>query len=163
MDNGNQKVFFMNQNSDLMGERIEQAKEKAAAEYREKVARSRAANVDVRTFFTEAELDRIISDNEFFSGRVADLTKLQRYEKAAAAARWMEANSMEVVSVNIERPSRSRPNAVIVLDIRRLSSLHGTELKAFSAMTILADTLFISGVRDAEVRFTFGIEEIWKE
>ena len=163
MDSNNQKVIFMNQNNSSMGARIAQAKEKAMAEYDERIERSRASDVDVRTFFTEEELDRILRDNEFFSGRVADLTKLQRYEKAAAAARWMEAKCMEVVEVQIERPSRSRPNAIISLDVRRLASLRGTELKVFSAMTVLADSVFISGVKDAEVRFTFGIEEIWKE
>ena len=158
------KVFFMNDNSKSeMGMRIAKAKAVAEEEYNEKLELSRASDVDVRTFLSDEEISRIISDNEFFSGRVADLTKVQRYEKAATAARWMKANSMEVVAVNIERPSKSRPNVVISMDIRRLASLHGTELKVFSAMTILADTMFISGIKDAEVRFTFGIEGVWKE
>lgn len=37
--------------------------------------------MDVRDFFSDEELDRILTDNEFFNGRVADLSKVQRHEK----------------------------------------------------------------------------------
>ena len=55
------------------GERVEQAKKKAEEEYQEKLERSKQSDVDVRDFFDDEELDRILSDNEFFNGRVADL------------------------------------------------------------------------------------------
>ena len=45
--------------------RIAQAKEKAEAEYQEKIKQSREADVDVRDFFSDEELDRILTDNEF--------------------------------------------------------------------------------------------------
>lgn len=67
---------------------------------------------------------------------------MQRYEKLKLAARWMNDHSMEVVCVDIDKPSQSRPNVVVSMELRRLSSLRGRELKIFSAMNALADTVF---------------------
>lgn len=142
--------------------RIAQAKEKAEAEYQEKVKQSRDADVDVREFFSDEELDRILTVNEFFNGRVADLNKVQRHEKVSMAARWMKANSMEVVDIEIEPVSSSHPNAIITMEIRRLASLCGQELKVFAAMRAMADSVFMSGIKDSVIRFTFGIEGVWR-
>lgn len=144
------------------GERIEQAKKKAEEEYQEKLERSKQSDVDVRDFFDDEELDRILSDNEFFNGRVADLPKMQRYEKLKLAAQWMNDHSMEVVCVDIDKPSQPRPNVVVSMELRRLSSLRGRELKIFSAMNVLADTVFLSGLKDEAIRFSFGIESLWQ-
>ena len=89
------------------GERIEQAKKKAEEEYQEKLERSKQSDVDVRDFFDDEELDRILSDNEFFNGRVANLSKMQRYEKLKLAAQWMNDHSMEVVCIDIDKPSQT--------------------------------------------------------
>ena len=142
--------------------RIAQAKEKAEAEYQEKVKQSRDADVDVREFFSDEELDRILTVNEFFNGRVADLNKVKRNEKVSMAARWMKANSMEVVDIDIEPVSNSHPNAIITMEIRRLASLCGQELKVFAAMCAMADSVFMSGIKDSVIRFTFGIEGVWR-
>ena len=142
--------------------RIAQAKEKAEAEYQEKVKQSRDADVDVREFFSDEELDRILTVNEFFNGRVADLNKVKRNEKVSMAARWMKANSMEVVDIDIEPVSSSHPNAIITMEIRRLASLCGQELKVFAAMCAMADSVFMSGIKDSVIRFTFGIEGVWR-
>lgn len=144
-----------------MGERIEQAKKKAAANYQAKLEKSRASDVDVRDFFTDEELDKILSD-EFFSGKVADLDAVQRYEKVKQAALWLDTNSMEVVSTEIEPISSTRRNVTISIEIRRLASLRGKELRVFSAMSILADSVFLSGLKDSTIRFTFGLEGVWQ-
>lgn len=141
-----------------MDKRIAQAKIKAETEYEEKLQKSRACDVDVRDFFSDEELDRILSDNEFFSGKIADLSAVQRYEKVKQAAMWLEANSLEVVKTDIEPISKTQPNVTISIEIRRLASLRGKELRVFSAMSILADTVFLSGIKDSTIRFTFGLE-----
>ena len=146
-----------------MGKRIEDAKQKAEQEYKNKIERSRAADVDVREFFSDEELDCLLSSNELFQGKLLDLTKRERYGKLATAARWMDANSIEVADIKIEGISPSRPNAVVVLELHRLASLQGKEAKVFAAMTALADDLFIAGGDSESVRFTFGVREIWKE
>jgi hypothetical protein len=153
----------MGNGNNNMAVRIEQAKKRAEENYQNKVERSRLSNVDVRDFFTEEDLDRILSNNEFFNGRVADLSKAQRHEKLAQAAAWLNDNCMEVVSVEAERLSESHPNGIISVDIRRLGSLRGRELKVFTAMSALADTMFFSGLKDEFIRFTFGVEGVWKE
>ena len=143
-------------------ERIEAAKAKAEAEYNAKLEASRASNIDVRDFFTAEELDSILSGNGFFNGKIADLSKVQRHEKLSLAARWMQAHSMEVTALDIEPVSRSRPNAIITLDIRRLASLRGEELRVFTMMTALADSMYISGIKGGVIRFTFSVEKVWQ-
>lgn len=146
-----------------MGQRIETAKVKAEADFNAKVERSRASDVDVRSFFSDEELEQLLSGNEFFNGRIADLSKMERYKRASAAAKWLEKNSMEVVNVEIEGVANDRPNAIIAIDIRRLASLRDKELQVFTALTALADSVFVSGLKDKTIRFTFGVEGIWKK
>lgn len=153
----NEKVIYMN-----MKERIEAAKAKAEAEYEAKLEASRACDVDVRDFFTDEELDAILSGNDFFKGRIADLTRVQRHEKLSLAARWMQAHSMEVVALDIEPVSQSRPNAILTMDIRRLASLRGEELRVFTMMSALADSMYISGIKDDVIRFSFCVEKVWQ-
>lgn len=162
MTNSKCKVLQMDYNKMDMGKRIEAAKQKAEAEYQNKLEKSRESDVDVRDFFTPEELDRILED-DYFNGKIADLSVMQRYNKVKQAALWLDANSMEVTQIEIEPLSRNRPNAVITIEIRRLASLRGKELRVFSAMNILADSVFMSGLKDATIRFTFGLEGVWKE
>lgn len=144
-------------------ERVERAKIKAEENYQKKLEQSKASDVDVRDFFDDEELDRILSDNEFFNGRVVDLSKMQRYEKLKLAAQWMNDHSMEAVSVDVERPSSSRPNVVVTMELRRLASLRGRELRIFTAMAAMADTVFLSGLKDSTIRFSFGVESVYQE
>lgn len=146
-----------------IGRRIKAATEAAEATYREKLEKSRDPGVDVRDFFTDEELERLLSENELFEGHLADWTAMQRYNKLSAAARWLDAHSMECFGIEIEGTAPSRPNTTVTLDIRRLASLHGKELKVYAAMTALADDLFISGTKDDHIRFTFGVRDIWKK
>ena len=149
-------------NSEL-GRRIRAAAEAAEAEYRAKLEKSRDPDIDVRDFFTDEELERLLSENELFEGHFADWTAQQRYNKLAAAARWMDAHSLDCMGIDIEGTSPSRPNAIVALDIRRLASLRDKELKVFAGMTALADDLYLSGIKDNHIRCTFGVRDIWKE
>lgn len=156
------KVLTVDFSKNNMGQRIEAAKKKAEENFAEKVNKSREADIDVRDFFNPEELDRILSD-DYFSGKVANLSVMQRYNKVKQAAQWLEANSMEVIGIEIEPLSKNRPNAVITIEIRRLASLRGKELRVFSAMNILADSVFMSGIKDSAIRFTFGLEGVWEK
>lgn len=156
------KVIQFKGNAD-MKEKIEQFTKRAEAEFQEKVDLSRRSDVDVRNVFSADEIDELCQRNEFFAGKIADLTKTQRHKKLADAANWLSTNSIEVVNVQIEPVSRSHPNVVVSMEIRRLASLKDKELQAFSAMAALSDSMFISGVKDSVTRFTFGIEGVWQE
>lgn len=156
----NSKVIMLHDNQN-MKEKIEQAKAKAEAELQDKIKRSKQSDVDVREFFTAEEFDTICQQNEFFAGKLADLSKAQRHKKLALAAKWLNDHSMEVVFAEVESVSREHPNAIVSLEIRRLASLSGQELQAFTAMSALADTVFVSGIKDGVIRFTFGVERVW--
>lgn len=159
MENG--KVIVLQHNDDMKG-KIEQAKAKAEAELQDKIERSKGSDIDVRNIFTAEEFDSICQRNEFFAGKLADLSKAQRHKKLALAAKWLNDHSMEVVSIDVEPVSQEHPNAIVSLEIRRLASLRDQELQAFTAMSVLADTVFLSGLKDSTIRFTYGIEGVWQ-
>lgn len=156
------KVIQFKGNAD-MREKIEQFTKRAEAEFQEKVDLSRRPDVDVREVFSAEEINDMFQHNEFFAGKIADLTKTQRHKKLADAAKWLHSNSIEVVDLQIEPVSSSHPNVIISLEVRRLASLRDKELLAFSAMAALSDSMFISGVKDIVIRFTFGIEGVWQD
>lgn len=156
------KVIHFKGNAN-MKEKIEQAALRAEAEFKEKVEMSRRSDVDVREVFSAEEIDELYQNNEFFAGKIADLTKTQRHKRLAVAAKWLYTNSIEVVDMQIEPISQNHPNVVVSLEVRRLASLKGKELQAFSAMSALADSMFISGIKDSVTRFTFGIEGVWQQ
>jgi hypothetical protein len=70
---------------------------------------------------------------------------------------------MEVVSVGAEALSKSHPNGIVSVDLRRLGSVRGQELKVLTAMFALSDTVFFSNMKDQTIRFTFGVEGVWQE
>ena len=154
----------MNFSNDLlMAEKIEKAKLKAEAEYRAKQEKASQSDIVIDDVLTAEQLDKILSDNEFFNGKVLDLSAAQRYEKVKQAVLWMDAHSIEVNSVQIENVSSARPNAIITMSLRRLSSFKGQELKVFSLLCAMCDTMFMSSVKDDVIRITFGIENVWQE
>ena len=146
-----------------MSERIELAKKKAELEYQEKLIKSQASDIDVRDFFSDEELMRLLNSETVFKGNIVDMSKHQRYKKLATAAKWMDANSIEVINIDIEKPTPSRPNVIVSLKLRRLCSLRGQELKVFSLMSALADSVYLSSIKDDSVKITFGVEKVWTE
>lgn len=148
-------------NIDIISARIAHAKGKAEVEYLDKIKQFCEADADVQDFFLDEKLDRILTDNKFFNVSVADLTKVQRHEKISLAAQWMKANSMEVVDTDTEPVSSSHPNAIITMEIRRFASLRGQESKVFTAMCAMSDSVFMSGIKDNVIHFTFGLEDVW--
>lgn len=152
------KVIHMGINK----ERIDNIAAQAEQRYQDKVSRSRESDVDVRDFFDDEELERILQSNDFFTGRIADFSQLQKFNKLKMAAAWLDAHCMEVAKTEVVEPSKSRPNTTITVEVRRLASLHGKEKQVFTSMQILADTVFMSGLKDEVIRFTFGIEGVWK-
>lgn len=161
MNNNSGKVIVMSTGK-ITKERIADAAAQAEQRYQDKLRRSRESGVDVRDFFDDEELERILQSNEFFTGKIADFSQLQKFNKLKMAASWLDAHCMEVTKVDITEPSKTRPNTTIAVEIRRLASLHGKEKQVFASMQILADTVYVSGLKDEVVRFTFGIEGVWK-
>lgn len=140
-----------------MKDKIEKARAEAEAQYQDKLKRSRESDVDVRDFFDDAELERILQGNEFFTGKIADYEKVERFNKLRMAAQWMMSHSLEVAATSTMNEGR---NGIVVVDIRRLASLHGEELRVFTFMNALADTVYLSGLKDDVIRITFAVNGI---
>jgi len=145
-----------------MKDKIENAKKQAEEELDRKIELSKQPGVDIRDVLTDEDFDEICRRNEFFNGTQADFSKAQRHERLSKAAQWLGANSIEVHEIEVEPISKDRPNAIVILELKRLVALKGIELRAFTAMCSLADTVFMSSVKDGTIRFTFGVEGIWK-
>lgn len=140
-----------------MRDKIEQARIKAEGQYQEKLRQSRESDVDVRDFFDDEELERILQSNNFFTGKIADYEQMERYDKLRMAAQWMMSHSMEVAATSTMNEGR---NGIVVIDIRRLASLRGEELRVFTVMNALSDSVYISGLMDNVIRISFVIKDI---
>lgn len=140
-----------------MRDKIEQARIKAEEQYQEKLRQSRESDVDVRDFFDDEELERILQSIDFFTGKIADYEKMERYNKLRMAAQWMLSHSLEVAATSTMNEGR---NGIVVVDIRRLASLHGEELRVFTFMNALADSVYISGLMDNVIRVSFVVDDI---
>ena len=68
----NEKVIVMGSGK-ITKERIADAAAQAEQRYQDKVSRSRKSDVDVRDFFDDEELERILQSNDFFTGKIADV------------------------------------------------------------------------------------------
>lgn len=140
-----------------MKHKIEQVRIKAEEQYQEKLRQSRESDVDVRNFFDDEELERILQSNDFFTGKIADYEQMERYDKLRMAAQWMMSHSMEVAATSTMNEGR---NGIVVIDIRRLASLRGEELRVFTVMNALSDSVYISGLMDNVIRISFVIKDI---
>lgn len=140
-----------------MKNKIEQARIKAEEQYQDKLRRSRESDVDVRDFFDDEELERILQSNEFFTGKIADLEKTERYNKLRMASQWMMSHSLEVAATSTMNEGR---NGIVVVDIRRLASLRGEELRVFTMMNAISDTVYFSGLKDDVIRISFAVDDI---
>ena len=140
-----------------MKDKIEKARAEAEAQYQDKLKRSRESDVDVRDFFDDEELERILQSNEFFTGKIADYEKMERYNKLRMAAQWMMSHSLEVAATSTMDEGR---NGIVVVDIRRLASLRGEELRVFTLMNALADTVYLSGLKDDVIRISFVVDDM---
>ena len=122
------KIVHLN-NKKNMKEIIEAAKEEAEREFNKKLELSSRSDIDIREVFTAEEFDELCRRNEFFNGRKADFSKVQIHKKLAMAAKWLYEHSIEVAWYDVEPVSKSQPNAIVVLEVHRLSSLREQELQ----------------------------------
>lgn len=138
---------------------IENAKKKYDAELAEKIEKANKCGVEIGDLITDGEFDEICRKNEFFEGKVADMTKVQRYEKARELVRWLDAKSRSVKGIMINPIVKSQPNVIMFVEISRLLWLNSKDMRAFIALFVLADDVAICGgvSDDKNVRFTFGI------
>lgn len=140
-----------------MKNKIERARIKAEEQYQDRLRQSRESNVDFRDFFDDEELDQILQGNEFFTGKIADYGNMERYNKLRMAAQWMMSHSLEVTATSTMNEGR---NGIVVVDIRRLASLRGEELRVFTMMNAISDTVYFSGLKDNVIRISFSVNDV---
>ncbi len=140
-----------------MGDRIRKAAMAAEARYQEHQARQSEPEADEKEIPFDEEIGRILFDNDFFHGNTVDITKAERIEKLKIAAQWLDKNCWEIASTEIHESPDSSASISVVIEIRRLSSMKGKDKQVFAAMQILSDEIFMSGIKDEVICFTFSI------
>ena len=69
----------------------------------------------------------------------------------------MMSHSLEVAATSTMNEGR---NGIVVVDIRRLASLRGEELRVFAAMNAIADAVYFSGLKDDVIRISFVVDDV---
>lgn len=152
------------ESQDWLKEIIDSAKEKTESELERKIEKlKRGSMEDVFDLLTDGDIVKILTNIDSFQGSIADFSKVQRFKKIAQSAQWLDANSLEVVGCIIGQISSNQPNAIVSLDIRRLSNFRAAQLSALTAMFALADNVFFSGIKDSVIRISYGIEGVYSE
>ena len=83
-----------------------------------------------------------------------DLNSVERYRRIVNAANWLEANSKNVLDVNIMHI----PNTFVAMEIRRSVALSGKELRVFNDLTALAFAVYLNGSKNGTIRIIFDVE-----
>ncbi|MCC8048291.1 MAG: hypothetical protein LIO52_04240, partial [Oscillospiraceae bacterium] len=147
-------------------DRVEQAIAKVDAEWEAKLERAKEPDVDSSLFFTDEELDALLSGNDIFSGNIANLSNVQRFEKLKKAARWLDKYSMEIKNLKINDITSDNPNAYLFLDVRKISTYGDKEKKMVAALWTLADLVVVCAApadNSDSIRMSFGVHNIWSE
>ena len=143
-----------NTNKDNMDKRLE-------AEWLDKLERAKEPGVDVRSFFTDEEIRFLLSDRPF-TGRVMNFPAAQRHKKIGEHATWLKEKSLDVIDCQINKPNSGQPNAMVFMDVEKLTGFYGKEHEAFVKMCVLSDDIHFCATSDKHIRFSFGVLDIFK-
>lgn len=146
-----------------MGKRIELAKIKAEKEYETKKRDGGTKTPRPAWGMSPDEISELIHRLDHYEGKTLDMKKAQQMMRLCELAKWLLDNSMDVTAIDVERIHPSHPNALVWIELKRLSSLDDEELDAFKEMTSLADHIFFSGIADNVIRVSFAIHRVWDE
>ena len=138
-----------------MVERI--AKVKAEYDARLQAKLEKSEQIEARAILNDEDIEVLRERSELFLGNITDMTKARRHEKLCMAANWLDVNGMEVLNVSVDPVSGEKPYSSVTMDISSVCSFDGVKLKVFTAMCMLADTVFIGNLGDLWTRFCFGV------
>ncbi|MDO4841656.1 MAG: hypothetical protein Q3982_03150 [Phoenicibacter congonensis] len=146
-----------------MGKRIELAKIKAEKEYEAKKKTGGTKIPRPAWSMSPDEISELIDRLDHYDGKTLNMKKAQQMMRLGELAKWLLDNSMDITTIDIERIHPSHPNALVWIELKRLSSLDDEELEVFKEMTSLADHIFFSGIADDVIRVSFAIQRVWDE
>ena len=69
----------------------------------------------------------------------------------------MMSHYLEVTATSTMNEGR---NGIVVVDIRRLASLRGEELRVFTMMNAISDTVYFSSLKDNVIRISFSVNDV---
>ncbi|MDO4540533.1 MAG: hypothetical protein Q4B48_05480 [Syntrophomonadaceae bacterium] len=102
----------------------------------------------------------MLMDNETFDGTKVDFTKVQKYNRLANAARFMDATHLDVIKVNCPPLSKGRVR-YINATINRASSFNNDRIKrTLAGMIVLCDGLSVNITANNVVNFTLFVDDI---
>lgn len=125
-----------------MDTRIKEAIKKAEASYNEKKEKSRS--IDEKAKISDEDINRIISTD------INNLTNDEKHSYLLNLSQWLDLNCFQVASV-------SKDKTAIMIEFSRLSSISGKDLEVFNKMCSLSSQLFMSGIKDDVIKFSFVV------
>ena len=112
--------------------------------------------------FTPKQIAEMHDRNENFSGKTANLSKMQTYNRIKNNLIAIFEKGKDVYRIEESAPRQHKQNAVIALDIDRIS-IYDNETACILAETMkMADRLVFSAL-EKHIRISFGVENIWKD
>ena len=144
-------------------EKIIRIKRETEQRYLAKIEKSKQLKLTIEDILADEEIQEFCRLNDLFEGRIADFSKAQRFEKLKKVGQWLDAHSMEVKGLSTSPVSSDKQNAIVMIDIKKLSILEKDDLKVFIAMFSLSDSVFISSVNDGFTRVSFYVQDVYSE
>ena len=164
----NGRMIRLENLNDEIGRRIEAAKIKAEEKWKMKQDKADAWDREPDESFDLSEFDAILQSNEFFSGKLLNFPKVEKYQKLVSLSRWMDAKCQYVRGFSCDAPAKSQKNATVRIDLAIMNILEGEAAKVYAAMAAMADDITISGIvndrKDGErcIRVSFCVQNVWE-
>lgn len=114
--------------------------------------------------YTPEQIAEMHDRNENFHGKYADFGKVQLYNKIKDGLVDLLDNCRDAFRVSMDelKPNNREQNALLTLDLSKISILDPEQANKLADIIQLADRLIISADQTG-IRFSFGVEKIWSE
>lgn len=150
------EVIYMNNKN--WKERID----KVAADYEKELDRKKETyrQTGDSEVFTPEDIDAMLGENEMFHGKNLDFSQVQKFNKLAEAAKWLDSKHGDVVKIDCPPLPKGRAG-YICMDIKGLSFFNSEETRRHIAgMILMCDSFTVSGLDDGVVHLNFAIRDI---
>ncbi len=146
------EVIFMN-SSKSVGNVWKDRIEKAKVDYEHELERKKELydQTGDEGVFTSEDIDDMASENEMFHSKKVDFSQIQKYNRLAEAARFLDSKHGDIIKIDCPPLPRGRVGCIYV-DINSLSIFANEDVKnTLAGMIAMCDNFTISAVREDSV------------
>lgn len=136
--------------------------DRVKAEYEKELERKKALfdKTGCAGVFTPEDIAFMIDENESFNGKKVDFSKVEKWNKLAASAQWLDANHVDIVET-VCPPLPSGRVGCITVSIKRVSSFNAEELRrTLAGMLLVCDSINIIALNADVINLIFHVRDI---